>query len=160
MGVREMMERHRITVVVIALGIVLVSTVLAFHDRIGAKPGRSGEAFFSIDDGKTWFADDIRKIPPFEYRGKVAVRAYVFSCDDGKTKWTAYLERYTAAAKKQIEDTGAAPAFLGPMGAPGREIKRPGADRWIDASALPEAAKVIQLKCPHGGRHPVTPVVP
>lgn len=45
------------------------------------------QAYFSSDDGKTWFADDKKKAPPFKAAdGKDAVQAVVVSCKGGKDR--------------------------------------------------------------------------
>ena len=75
--------------------------------RTGRSPAftRSTRTRTTVDDGATYFPDDANKIPPFTKDGKEAVRARVFSCDGGKTKYVAYLERITPKAKAAIDAT-------------------------------------------------------
>ncbi len=83
------------------------------------------QAYYSVDDGQTFFADDINLVPPFEKDGKMAVRAHVFTCDGGKTPFVAYLERYTPEAKGKIEamKEGADPAGMEEVWMTGIEVK-------------------------------------
>src|SRR5947207_15643246 len=103
-GVRETLNRYpKITAAVI--GVILLAVVYLFWSSGigGIAAGRSGtQAYFSTDDGKSWFVDDAKKIPPFQKNGKDAVRAYVYKCPDG-TKFVSHLERYTPEAKKMLE---------------------------------------------------------
>ena len=59
------------------------------------------QVFFTDDDGKTWFPDDAKRVPPFDRNGKPAVRAHVYKCG-GKT-FVNHMERYTPEAKKKVE---------------------------------------------------------
>src|SRR5690242_15812342 len=83
-GVRETLNRYpRTTMVMIAIAL-LAAVYFLWSAMGGSTAGRSGtQAYFSIDDGKTWFVDDGKKIPPFQKGGKDAVRAYVYRCPDG-----------------------------------------------------------------------------
>jgi hypothetical protein len=62
------------------------------------------KAFFTTDDGKSFFVDRFDRVPPFRKDGKTAVRAQVFSCDDGRTKFVGYLEMYAPLDKAALED--------------------------------------------------------
>jgi hypothetical protein len=50
------------------------------------------KAYYSTDDGKTWFADDINKTYPFDHAGHAAYRAFIFQNTDGST-FCGYLLR-------------------------------------------------------------------
>src|SRR4051812_26728435 len=99
-------------IVTIATAVIIVGALAYIFwpsgDAAGGG-GASGKLFFSNDDGNSFFLDDNRKIAPFSKDGKDAYRAYVFKCADGK-KFVAYLERYTADAKKKLEANMAASA--------------------------------------------------
>src|SRR4051794_7083151 len=99
MGVREWMNEHRglatgigAAIVLIAVG-AIVAQVLANRK---AYPSASPDSYFTVDDGKTFFVASSDNIPPFDYKGKPAVHAYVFQVD-GK-KFVGYMERYTTDA--------------------------------------------------------------
>jgi hypothetical protein len=117
------------------------------------------QAFFTVDDGKTWFADSLAKIPPFEKDGKQAVGAHVYRCSDG-TEFVNYLERYKPQAKQTLENlTNPDPNRKGPADlnairsayTDGREVKRPGDANWVEADNFREVAAVTAVKCANGG---------
>ncbi len=149
-----------VLVAVIGAVAVLVVSRSSSGDGVDDRPQRS---FFTIDDGKTWFADDAAKVPPFTKDGKEAVRAYVFKCHDGK-QFVAYLERYTPDGKQRIEQLSARSekdkevvAFVADEPA-GVEVKMPGQAVWIKQSEK-RATAIMTPRCPGGGGKPtlVTP---
>jgi hypothetical protein len=163
MSLRETLaEKPGRSVAVVGALLIVGVVIIAYQHRgsgnsIGAN---NSQAFFSIDDGKTWFADDAAKIPPFEKDGKQAVRAYVFRATDG-TKFVNYLERFTPQAKQLMEDAQkpADPKVPPPPGRSGqiqsaliagREVKRPGDAKWVSSADFREAAKVTAIKSPNG----------
>ena len=117
-GVRQVMNRHPAVTTGAVLVVVVACLALAF------KPAPRPQAYFTIDDGATFFEAPAR-VPPFTYHGKEAVRAVVFSCDGGKTKFVGYLLRHPpeeiATAEKILAKGGRMP--------PG-EVKRPGEAEW------------------------------
>src|SRR5262245_29469532 len=101
MGVREALNQSRKVKWGVFAGIVLLAVIgFLWSSGSGGGAGTSGtNAYFSTDDGKSWFVDDANKVPPFPKNGKDAVRAYVYKAPDG-TKFVSHLERYTPDAKK------------------------------------------------------------
>jgi hypothetical protein len=159
MGVRESLNRQNpklvvgVLVAVVAAVAVLAVSRASSGDRDAASKPR---AFFSVDDGKTWFADDAAKVPPFNKDGKEAVRAYVLKCPDGK-EFVGYLERYSPEGKKRLEAVSAQGAkgqdelsFVAdqPMGI---EVKAPGKPGWVN-QADRRAAVIMRPACPGGGK--------
>ena len=159
MGVREAIDRHKGWAVGIAAVGVLTVAVFAWR-QVGSSSGvgavESAQAFYSTDDGATYFSAPADLIPPFDHEGKTACRAAVFTCDGGKTKFVGYLEKYPAAAKARLDaardagkrgDRSAAPAATA---AGDIEIKKPGAAAtWVNRRSR-EAAQVLNVTCPHG----------
>jgi len=142
-----------------AAGLVLIG-IAAFILRMPARnvPVSSKQVFFTVDDGKTWFADSSANIPPFDKDGKEAVRAHVYLCADGM-KFVSYLERFNPQAKQTLQSANTAdPANKAARDetavryalSNGREIKRPGSASWIAASDIHQAAQVMAVKCPDG----------
>ena len=165
MGIRESLNQQNPKVVLgVTAGVVLVIVVfLVWYERgsggggAGIGPG-GAQAYFSVDDGKSWFLDDASKLPPFDRGGKEAVRAYLYRCGDNGTPFIAFLERYTPEEKKrrqaaaQQEQSGSKhmPAPLLDTAA-GTEIKVPGGQgSWIKQSD-PRARAIMMPKCPDGG---------
>lgn len=157
MGLRETLnENPGITTAGTALIILaaLVFVGISFMRGGGAGGAPSNQTWFSDDDGKTWFADDRTKIAPFDHNGKQAVRAYVYTCDGGKTKFVGWLERYTPAAKKQLEDVRAQSGGVMPLEVEARtgvQVKKPGTGEkgWVSQSD-PRAVEILEVKCPDG----------
>ena len=79
MGVRELIDRKNhlvMGVAIAAIAVALASILILWRHREGPPAlGAGVQAFFSDDDGKTWFPDDAMKIPPFDHNGKPAYRA-------------------------------------------------------------------------------------
>lgn len=107
MDVRETINEYRRMVIGMLVTAVAIAIALAFYFSIGSKNSHAGsgppQEWFTTDDGRTWFADDARKFPPYEYQGKTAYRCRVWTCDDGKSSFVSHLERYPAAVKKKLE---------------------------------------------------------
>jgi len=155
--------------VVVAGGLLLVGlAVIVYSQTRGpTAPGDHTRAFFTIDDGKTWFPDDAAKLPPFDKDGKQAVRAYVFRSAKG-TEFVNYLERYKPDARRVLEASKSAPDSKGPpknlpaiqnAHTSGREVKRPGDEKWVATANLRDAAQVMAIKSPDGDAEAV-PVEP
>ena len=120
------------------------------HGGIGQE-----RAFFTVDDGKTWFVDDGTLLAPFQHDGKEAVRAYV--CElDGK-RFVNHLERYTEEGKRSMTRLREAAKRGPPPGAlvaaaqqRGREVKRPGDAKWVLSSNTTAAGAITVAKSPDG----------
>ena len=159
MGVRERLnDNPRIAVGVAAAILVVTCTVVALQFS-GASTGEpSSSAFFTTDDGKTWFVDDATKLAPFQRDGKEAVRAYVFECNG--TRFVNHLERFTPdgrkAAEAAIGGKGAEQAtpVAGQLRLSGAEIKKPGSKHWTPLSDMPKAGPILRPKCPNGTDEP------
>jgi hypothetical protein len=168
MGIREKLNQNpRIAagatagVIVIALGFIL------YESFGGGGPSPPTKAYFTTDDGATYFKDDINKLPPFDVDGKPAVRAMVFKCPEGEP-FVAYLERYTPEAKAKLEDL----RVNGPPKTPdpgmmdvtmgGMEVKKPKDEKakWIKQMDYQKAAEIMQPKCPDGTNQNIEPVLP
>jgi len=161
-GIREKINQNPKQTTAITAGIVVLA-ILFIGWQACSGPGGGGvnnKAFYSTDDGKTYFVDDSSNIPPYQAKnGKVAVRAQVFTCDDGKTKFVGYLEMYGPAEKAMLEQIakggakGAPPGYASYTTQP--MVKRPGEPptNWIPFSPRTTMyyQAVVQPKCPNGG---------
>ena len=161
MGIREKINQNPKQTTAITAGIVLLAILFIFWQACGSGSGVgvvSDKAFFSTDDGKTFFVDSSSNIPPYMKDGKLAVRAQVFTCDDGKTKFVGYLEMYTPQEKAMLEQANKGPNKGAPVyaGFGGQAmVKRPGdpPTMWIPLAPQTTMAyqAVVQPKCPGGG---------
>jgi hypothetical protein len=136
---------------------VIIAAVFVLLQRDGndgesADGGGEAKAFYTIDEGKTWFLDDVSKLPPFPKDGKEAVRAYVYKCPNG-TEFVAFLERYTAEGRKKREAAIAGGGNGAPLldQAAGIEVKAPGQVAWVRQSDA-RAVAIMSPKCPNGER--------
>jgi hypothetical protein len=143
----------------IASAVILMALGLIYLEMFGG-PHHSqrleNSAFFSDDDGATWFIDDNTKIPPFDRGGKPAYRAEVFECGTGKP-FVAYLEKFTAAKKQQIQaELADHPENLPALLQTPTEIKKPGDAKWLSPDAPGGSAeskaytRVLTQICPQG----------
>jgi hypothetical protein len=125
-------------------------------DRSAAKGpvGTPGQAFFSIDDGKNYFSDSVKKLPPFQKDGKEAFRAYVFKGADGKP-FVSCLVRFTPDTKKQLEAIHAQNPekpntfMINHLEMDGMEVRAPGQTNWIKKSD-PRSAELLNPRLPNG----------
>jgi hypothetical protein len=125
------------------------------------------ELYYSTDDGATTFTADAGNGLSFTKDGKEAVRAYLYTCDDKKTNFVAYLERDTPEARKQREALRAKATQAAESAQPGPpvdammyndmmnaveavEVKKPGAGKWVKRFSA-EGQQVTAVTCPNGG---------
>jgi hypothetical protein len=165
-GIRQTINEKPAATAAVTAGIIVVAFAFIIWQACstGGEGGVvSDKAFFTVDDGKTFFVDKTTNVPPFQTKdGKVAVRAQVFSCDDGKTKFVGYLEMYSqqdkmmleAVAKGQTQGKGAQMPMPMPYMSGQPMVKKPGAppNAWVGIG--PQTSmfyqQVVSVKCPDG----------
>ena len=161
MGIRDTINK-RPAVAASALVILILGAALYAKSSLSRASHEADQslAYFTDDDGKSYFADAFDKKSGFDHDGKTAYAAYVFSRDGG-TPFVGYMIRpapanapsivaLTAAAKAPEPHPGdaksphAAPAppptanghgSGPPLAGPGKsisQIKRPGEATWHD----------------------------
>jgi hypothetical protein len=152
-GIRETLNKNPAVASGVVIGlIVLVLTLIIWWSSSGGPTTADAEdqkAFFTNDDGKTWFTDSAAKIPPFQKDGKDAVLAHVYSCD-GKP-FVAFMRRFTPDAKKKLEAANSNKskpqmAVADVVQFNGIEVKAPGGKEWYKQSDE-RAVKVMQPQC-------------
>ena len=176
-GVRERLNQSRVVAVVAASVMVLAGAGIGLWQAFGGRQEVRRDvqlAYFSIDDGTTWFPDDAAKMPPIERDGKTAYRARVFRCPSGK-EFVSHLERFTVEDKKRLEEQIRALAAQGrkvdvaQMGiGPTMQVKKPGDKEWVSMKSggggggggAGQLALTMQPKCPDGHTEGVEPVYP
>ena len=168
MGLRQTLNENPVVTTVLTVVIMvaaLVFIVTRFMGRGSANPRLPTTAYYSDDDGKTWFIDDAKNIPPFDHNGKKAYRAMLFKCPDGKP-FVERLEGFDDDARakiaSQIQNGRAALSAEYQFSARGMMIKRPGDKNWVqlkegDAAGIQEWGKIMTPKCPDGSMN-VRPV--
>ena len=156
MSFREMINQKQ-HVATIATGvIILLAVVLIIWQLMPVAPPKPPtKAYYSIDDGATWFEDDIEKVSPFKKDGKDAFRAHVYKC--GKEKeFCGWLEAFTPQAKKILDDFYNNPANKGKypdkryeLEETSKLVKKPG-QKWIPLRST-AADQVTLVTCPGSG---------
>lgn len=121
------------------------------------------KAFFTTDDGATFFADDAAKSSGFDHSGLPAYRAYVFRQNGGQP-FVGYLERMAPESRTKLDKLGGDPRKRNDPNAmrsivAAQEIKKPGDDRWCKRSSN-EAQSVIAIHGPDGSADGLEPVAP
>jgi hypothetical protein len=160
MGLRETLNENPRVTTGITVGIIVVVLALILWPRgngaVGGGGGRGApsQLFYTVDDGKTWFPDDAKKIPPFKKDDKEAVRAAVYKCG-GKT-FVNHMERYTPEGQKKLAaiyakgDAADGLAASDPATEGAMEVKSPGDKDWVKITD-PKAQAVMKPKCADGG---------
>jgi hypothetical protein len=157
MGLREWLNKNQAVATIVVVVLVLAAVALAGYQYLSNRRGISTtlpDAYFTVDDGKTYFAASTANIPPFDHEGKQAVRAYVFDC--GGKRFVGYLERYKPEARQAKLDKKATPATQ----IYGRELKRPGDSTWVNSGDQAAVAKVIDVTTPSGMSGEPQPIEP
>jgi hypothetical protein len=167
MGILQSAREKPAFVGAAAAGITLIGVLAVGFEMFGRShraPAAAKEAFYSDDDGKTWFVDDIDKFPPFDHNGKPAYRAGVFRCGSAEP-FVAYLQRFTDREKKELQAAIAKdPDQKSHWMQSPAEIRKPGESTWrrpMVTSTPAELAAYEQLLsplCPDGSN--ATPVLP
>src|ERR1700733_5134236 len=101
LGVRERLNRSGFGIFA-GLGLILVAIGIAAYYIKPPPKVNSEMAFYSDDDGQTFFEDSAMKIAPFEHNGKTAYEAAVFKNTKGN-QFVAFLRRYTEDAKEKLD---------------------------------------------------------
>jgi hypothetical protein len=154
--VRELIKGKQSAAVALAV-VMIAGAAVAIYVQARDSSAGPGSAYFSTDDGKTFFADSATKLPPFDKGGKPAYRAHVFEC--GGKRVVGYLSRYRPEAIAALQEAAAArgtgkpprnAAALAAVGTYGLELKRPGDPGWAN-QADPRVATMIRVyRCPDG----------
>ena len=161
MSLRDSLEKKPGLGIGVGLALASVAAVAIYVQvRSDRPPTHSAQAFFSDDDGATYFADSFYKLPPFDHNGRPAVRAYVFATPSGQ-KFVGFLQRFKPDVLKTMRDeyakveqgTATKVQFDVKMQSPdmvrsGMEDKLPGPDhQWMAAGGFQSS----MIKPPGGG---------
>lgn len=157
MGLRETINQKKGLTTGVALLVMVGAIAFLAYQVFNTGANASSEAmqaFYSTDDGKSFFQADSSNHSPFMHEGKEAYQAHMFTCDDGQTLFVGYLSRLPAEALAKVKAAQGGPPdeydrVLSQAYAEG-EIKRPGDATWVKRGT-PAAAKVARPPCPNGG---------
>lgn len=140
--------------------ILIIAIGLIAFQLSGRSPASvdDASAFYTDDNGKTFFKDDLLKVSPFDRNGKQAYLCEVYQCSDGK-QFVGLMYRHNSIGRKAIEGMRQPDAsLLSGLEVQGTEVKRAGAaDSAWKPNTDPETTRGM-IKCASGG--PATVVVP
>jgi hypothetical protein len=112
-------------------------------------------AWYTIDDGKTVFADKHTPSQPFQKDGKDAVMALMYTCDNDKTRFCGYLLKKGPAPARAGAKNAAAPADAGPAFM-ATYIKKPGDTEWVPDTSYGKFSAIQRgVACPSGTGEPI-----
>lgn len=164
MGISNLLG-HRLFAALSALCILAIVLIAFSLSRTGGDNARAdgaqARAFFTTDDGATYFADDAQKTAPFDHNGKEAVQCFVFTSDGGNTRFVGYLQRFSIEGKKRREGLSReqAQAESARIMQLMTEVKKPGRANWVRSND-PAAAAITTPIPPDGSEKTVSPIDP
>jgi hypothetical protein len=126
--------------------------------RSGPRPVSEGLAYFSTDDGQTWFEAPMTNPSPFERDGKQAYQVFVWRQGRGKP-FVSHLMRSEAAAQSSQSRSSGDRRSPPPMSMGNVEVKRPGEKTWFRANSR-EGEAISKIKGPDGTTNDLEPIEP
>jgi hypothetical protein len=160
MSVREAIAKNPTTTTIVTLVVLAGTIVYCLHGISSASGTASNQAYFTTDDGQSFFVDSMDHLPPFDREGKPAYRVWMYSCDGGVTKFPGYLERLTpqglARMEPELADYKSGKTRVPPgVGPTDIEVKKPGpGNSWVNRANYQEAQKITVVQCPAGTGSP------
>ncbi|MGD0540206.1 MAG: hypothetical protein ABSB33_01685 [Tepidisphaeraceae bacterium] len=103
MYIRNTFSEKKKMSLIAALGLLLLAAVCLAYQYWPQRKANLALAYFTDDDGKTWFKESSYRIAPFDHDGKTAVIAKIYTYDNGAKKYCAYVAEYTPQAKQRLE---------------------------------------------------------
>jgi len=158
MPIRETINRRPILFGVVMIVATAIATMVSIRQLRSRRQGPPDKAFFTVDEGKTYFADDSMLVAPVDHNGQEAVQCYVFRC--GKKDFVGYLLKYSPQGKDQLEQQHAA-GLASAVGLSGSEVlvKKPGDKSWVD-QGNDKSRSILQIHCPDDPNAGVEVVAP
>jgi hypothetical protein len=149
----------------LAIGMCVVAVAAIAWQLMPESTVAGGTAFFTTDDGATYFAGDENQLAPFDHNSSTAVRAHVYLDPMTGKPFVAYLSRYTESGRKQM-----AAAMAGAKAAEAAqreghvavapevqfgsadliEVKAPGAGAKWTSSSSPDGLRISNPTAPDG----------
>jgi hypothetical protein len=132
-AMRELINKYPLAAGAFVVVALAVAVVFVVRGSVGPTNTIAGGAYYTDDDGNSFFVDEAQKVTPFDHNGKQAVKAYVFSCDGKRS--VHYMERLTDVGRKVAQDSlqksGGQSIDIPDTFAPqAYEYKRPGETSW------------------------------
>ena len=162
MDIRTALNERPVIGFSVGLLILILAGAAIWSYLRGGQGSAIGKAFYSDDDGKTWFIDNDQLIPPFDHHGKQAYGAAVYRCGMGRP-FVGYLEKYSDQQRALVEqsrdnagshDSADRTATVPPSK---MYVKNPGGKDWVAGGSeqdLKAYTKVTTIICPDAGGTP------
>src|SRR5450755_960219 len=101
-SIRDKLNDKKVGFGVAAAMLLLAGCILTYYfiSHATEKPNVN-TAYYSDDDGQTYFVDSLYKFPPFDHGGKTAVQAIL--AESNGHKFVGYLKRFKPAAQTQLQ---------------------------------------------------------
>jgi len=163
MSVREAINKNPVVSVILIVAAVVACVGFAVSSTANSSSsGIPTKAFYSDDDGATYFADDINKVAPFDHQGKQAVKAYVYRFGN-HGPFVGYLERTTPEGAQKIAalkptEPGYADKLAEMVGRHA-EVKKPGGKDWFKPTSA-AGSKAMSIQAPANETQDLDPVFP
>ncbi len=107
MGIRETINKNPQLAMGVGGGVLLLGLLMLIWQLLPTRApvARPGLAYFTVDDGQSYFPAEGWNIPPFKdpKSGKEAVRAHVYQCGENGAPFVAWMERYKPEAKTAMD---------------------------------------------------------
>ena len=139
------------------IGLLGLAAVIVAFNSWPEKKFSQDLAYFSDDNGKTWYTDSIDLIPPYQHNGKEADGAVIYSYAGGSKQFCGYLFRFPEKIKQQIENAAAPGSGKTPHGIAygteiggSREVESPGSTGHWAAMGTPAAGTITKITAPDG----------
>lgn len=166
MNVREKLGENRMGFGAAVALILVAGSVFAYNFWPRGPRVHPYDAFYTDDDGKTFYRSDIYNFPPYDHDGKTATWAKVYEDDDGN-RFVGYCLRFKPETQKFLQgkyqearNSGSPEEVLTIMSTPnilvsGMEAKLPGDNHsWVPRGRMMQPL----IKSPSGGNaYPVNP---
>ena len=104
MGLRQILNKNPMLATGIAVTFVIIAAGGVW--LANRAPGRpNGDlAFYTDDDGASFFVDSENLVPPFDHKGKTAVAAARYTYAGGSKNFCPNLAEYPPDVKKKLDD--------------------------------------------------------
>ncbi len=158
MSIRDTVNKYPTQSAVVSGAIVVIAIVILYFAVFRSSSSGSVQFlptknFFSDDDGKTYYVDDMINIPPYDHNGKKAYIAKVFMSKDGQ-KFVGYLESYDDKDKKKIKDAMEKNNVPPSQAIQGLDVlvKKPMGGKWVkvNGASMLEIMRAVKIVPPGG----------
>ena len=148
MSLRQVLAHKLTAAILVPLGAAVLLLVAWQYFGGSRRPAPAPPAYYSDDDGVTWFTDTPDKTTPFDHNGNPAVYATVGPGPDGNLR-VKFLARHTAVARRAFEQArakGERPEMVTPF----LEFKKPQSPQtaWIPDND-PRSSEITSSAAPN-----------